>query len=477
MNPLADCCRLSRREFFTTAAGGVGGLALAALLSEEASAREAVNPLAPKPPHFKARAKNCIFFFLSGGTSQLDLFDPKPEVNKLAGQPMPESLLKEARFAFIQKDSARIMPTPRTFAKYGQSGLEFCDLLPKIATCADDICMMRSMHTGPFNHHPATVMLNSGFERMGRPTIGSWLLYGLGNESRDLPGYVVLEPGPGIRGGATNWSCGFMPSVYGPTQFHLKGEPIKNLATPAGMSPTLQRLTLDAVAELNQHRFQHLGDPEIASRVASYELAFRMQSAAPELIDLKSEDAKILEEYGVERKGMAGDFSRSTLLARRLVERGTRFVQIFMDGWDHHGGIDGGLKTNCDVVDQPIAALIRDLKRRGLLDSTLVIWGTEFGRTPLGDNRIGMTTVTGRDHHPGAFTLWMAGGGIRGGHIHGETDEIGWGIVRDGVHINDFHATLMHLFGLNHEALTYRFEGRDFRLTDVAGKVVRDLLV
>jgi uncharacterized protein (DUF1501 family) len=257
----------------------------------------------------------------------------------------------------------------------------------------------------------------------------------------------------------------------------LKGEPIKNLSTPSAMSPDIQRLTLDAVAELNQHRFQHLGDPEIASRVASYELAYRMQSAAPELIDLNREDAKTREDYGVERKGMAGDFSRSTLLARRLVERGTRFVQIFMDGWDHHGGIDGGLKTNCDVVDQPIAALIRDLKRRGLLDSTLVVWGTEFGRTPLGDNRIGMTTVTGRDHHPGAFTLWMAGGGIRGGHVHGETDEIGWSIVRDGVHINDFHATLMHLFGLNHEALTYRFEGRDFRLTDVAGKVVHDLLL
>jgi hypothetical protein len=476
MNPLNDCCRLSRREFFTTSAGGLGGLALAALLADDVGARETINPLSPKPPHFPARAKNCIFFFLSGGTSQLDLFDPKPQVNKLAGQPMPESLLKEARFAFIQKDSARILPSPRTFSKFGQSGLEFCDLLPRIATHADDICMIRSMHTGPFNHHPATVMLNSGFERMGRPTIGSWLLYGLGNESRDLPGYVVLEPGPGIRGGATNWSCGFLPSLYGATQFHLKGEPIKNLSTPDGVPAAVQRLTLDTIAELNDHRFRHLGDAEIAGRVASYELAYRMQSAAPELIDIKGEDAKTRDEYGVERKGMAGDFSRSTLLARRLVERGTRFVQIFMDGWDHHGGIDGGLKSNCDVVDRPIAALIGDLKRRGLLDSTLVVWGTEFGRTPLGDNRIGMTAVTGRDHHPNAFTLWMAGGGVRGGHVHGETDEIGWGITRDPVHINDFHATLMHLFGLNHEALTYRFEGRDFRLTDVAGKVLKDLL-
>lgn len=476
MHPLDDSCRLSRREFFTTAAGGLGGLALAALLAEEASGRETTNPLAPRQPHFQPKAKNCIFFFLSGGTSQLDLFDPKPRVNKLAGQPMPESLLKEARFAFIQKDSARIMPTPRTFAKYGKSGLEFCDLLPHIATQADEICMIRSMHTGPFNHHPATIMLNSGFERMGRPTIGSWLLYGLGNESKNLPGYVVLEPGPGIRGGATNWSNGFLPSLYGPTQFHLQGDAVKNLATPNGISPSVQRATLDTIAELNAHRYRHLGDAEIEARVASYELAYRMQSAAPDLIDLKGEDAKTLEDYGIGRKGMAGDFSRSTLLARRLVERGTRFVQIFMDGWDHHGGIDGGLKTNCDVVDRPIAALIADLKRRGMLDSTLVVWGTEFGRTPLGDNRIGMTAITGRDHHPGAFTLWMAGGGTRGGHVHGETDEIGWGITRDPVHINDFHATLLHLFGLNHEALTYRFEGRDFRLTDVAGKVARELL-
>jgi hypothetical protein len=476
MHPLKAGCALSRREFFTTAAGGVGGLALAAFLADEARAAEASNPLAAKSPHFPARAKNCIFFFLSGGTSQLDLFDPKPQVNQLAGQPMPDSLLKDARFAFIQKDSARILPSPRTFTKHGQSGLEFCDLLPHIGTCADEIAMIRSMHTGPFNHHPATIMLNSGFERMGRPTIGSWLLYGLGTESNNLPGYVVLEPGPGIRGGATNWSCGFLPSLYGATQFHLKGEPVKNLTTPAGTSRDVQRMTLDAIAELNEHRFRHLGDAEIASRVASYELAFRMQSAAPDLNDLSREDSKTLEEYGVERKGMAGDFSRSTLLARRLVERGTRFVQIYMDGWDHHGGIDGGLKTNCDIVDRPIAALIRDLKRRGLLNSTLVVWGTEFGRTPLGDNRIGMTSVTGRDHHPSAFTIWMAGGGVRGGYVHGETDAIGWSVVRDPVHINDFHATLLHLFGLNHEALTYRFEGRDFRLTDVAGKVVRELL-
>jgi hypothetical protein len=476
MNPIDDCCRQTRREFFTSAAGGIGGLALAAMLAEEASGRETKNPLAPRAPHFSPRAKNCIFFFLSGGTSQLDLFDPKPQVNKLAGQPMPESLLKEARFAFIQKDSARILPSPRTFSKHGQSGLEFCDLLPRIATCADDICMIRSMYTQPFNHHPATVMLNSGFERMGRPSIGSWLLYGLGNESKNLPGYVVLEPGPGIRGGATNWSSGFLPSHFAATQFHLQGEPVKSLTTPANVSSAVQRMTLDMIAELNHHRFRHLGDSEIESRVASYELAYRMQSSAPELNDLSSEDAKTLEDYGVNRKGKASDFSRSTLLARRLVERGTRFVQIFMDGWDHHDGIDGGLQSNCDVVDRPIAALIADLKRRGLLDSTLVVWGTEFGRTPLGDNRIGMTTVTGRDHHPGAFTLWMAGGGVRGGHVHGETDEIGWSIVRDPVHINDFHATLLHLFGLNHEALTYRFEGRDFRLTDVAGKVIRSLL-
>jgi hypothetical protein len=477
MHPSREYRRLSRREFLTSAAGGIGGLALASLLSRPTvgaeGGRKIINPLAPRASHFAGKAKNCIFFFLSGGTSQVDLFDPKPKLNEMAGKPLPESLLKGLRFAFIQKDSARVMGSPRTFKQHGKSGLYFSDLLPNIASCADDICMVRSMHTEPFNHHPATIMMNSGFSRMGRPTIGSWLTYGLGTECSELPGYVVLEPGPGIRGGATNWSCGFMPSTYGGVLFNNKGEPVKNLTVPEGISPELQRLSLDTIAQLNERRFKHIQDPEIQSRVASYELAFRMQQAAPELIDVASEKPEMLEAYGVSRQDdLQKRFSTSCLLARRMVERGVRFVNIYMDGWDHHGGINDGLKNNCAVVDQPMAALLKDLKQRGLLDSTLVVWGTEFGRTPLGDNRIGMSAVTGRDHQPTAFSLWMAGGGITGGSIYGETDELGMSVVKDPVHINDFHATLLHLFGLNHEALTYRFEGRDYRLTDVAGKVV-----
>jgi hypothetical protein len=473
MDPVQEYRHLSRREFLTTAAGGIGGVAFASLLARQGVAHDIVNPLAPRKPHFAPRVKNCIFIFLSGGTSQVDLFDPKPKLNEMAGKPLPESLLKGLRFAFIQKDSARVMGSPRTFKQYGQSGMFFSDLLPNIATCADDILMVRSMHTEPFNHHPATIMMNSGFPRMGRPTIGSWLTYGLGTECSDLPGYVVLEPGPGIRGGATNWSCGFMPSTYGAVLFNTKGESVKNLTNPDGIPPEMQRLSLDTMAQLNERRFKHIKDAEIQSRVASYELAFRMQKAAPELIELSSEKAETIESYGVNRKDdMQKRFSASCLLARRMVERGVRFVNIYMDGWDHHGGINDGLKGNCAVVDQPIAALVKDLKERRLLDSTLVVWGTEFGRTPLGDNRIGMSAVTGRDHQPSAFSLWMAGGGVKGGMVYGETDELGMNVVKDAVHINDFHATLLHLFGLNHEALTYRFEGRDYRLTDVAGKVV-----
>lgn len=479
MDPFQTHARKSRREFLTTAAGGVGGLALSALLAQEsvAATRPPINPLAAKPPHFKPRATRCIFLFLAGGASQVDLFDPKPKLNELKGQPAPPSLLKGAKFAFIQKDSAVILGTPRTFAKHGECGMDFSDLLPHTATWADHICMIRSMHTEAFNHHPATIMMNTGFQRMGRPTIGSWLTYGLGNESANLPGYVVLEPGPGIRGGATNWASGFLSSTYAGVRFNLDGEPVRDLASPKGFTREMERLALDTLGELNEHRFQHIADPEIAARVASYELAFRMQKAAPELLDLSREQRKTLDGYGVKREtAPERDFSVACLLARRMVERGVRFVNVYMDGWDHHNQINPGLEANCKVIDQPVAYLLHDLKARGLLDSTLVVWCTEFGRTPLGENRVGVPVVTGRDHHPFAFTLWMAGAGVKGGTIYGATDEFGWNVVKDPVHINDFHATLLHLFGLNHEALTYRFEGRDFRLTDVAGKVIEPLL-
>jgi hypothetical protein len=345
------------------------------------------------------------------------------------------------------------------------------------------------MHTSQFNHHPGQLMLNCGVPTFGRPSMGSWLTYGLGSESQNLPGYVVLTAGRGTSGGASLWSSGFLPSNYQGVLFRNQGDPVLNLSNPPGITAEMQHYGLDAVKDLNRLRQNVVGDPEIASRIASYELAFRMQSAAPELMDLSGESAATLEAYGVDREdpkvatergggpNQFRTFSRNCLLARRMVERGVRFVNLYHASWDHHSNLDVELTFNAQMADQPIAALLKDLKQRGLLDTTLVVWGSEFGRTPLGENRVGRKPNTGRDHHPFAFSLWMAGGGIKGGQVIGETDEIGWNIVKDPIHLNDFHATILHLFGLNHEKLTYRFQGRDFRLTDVAGKVVNQLLV
>ena len=488
MHPLDHTIHLTRRDFFTTAASGLGLLGLGAMLQQDgllAAPTAAADPLLPRPPHFPAKAKNCIFIFMEGAPSQLDLFDPKPKLNELNGQPLPDSLLEKVRFAFIKKETARLMGSKRTFAKHGQCGMDFSDLLPHLAQRADDLLMVRSMHTDQFNHHPAQLLLQCGRATFGLPTVGSWLTYGLGSQARDLPGYVVLANGRGTSGGTTLWQSGFLPSLYAGVPFRNQGEPVLNLKNPDGLPPALQRAGLDALSELNHAHLERAQDPEIASRIASYELAFRMQSAAPELIDLSKEDAKTLEAYGVDREdppikadraggpGQFRAFAKNCLLARRLVERGVRFVNVIHASWDHHSNLDKELPFNAGMADQPIAALIQDLKERGLLDETLVVWGSEFGRTPLGENRNGSTNVTGRDHHPYAFTLLMAGGGIKGGQVYGETDEIGWGIVRDPVHVNDFHATLLHLFGLDHLKLTHRFQGRDFRLTDVAGNVVK----
>ncbi|MEA3212113.1 MAG: hypothetical protein QOE70_5170 [Chthoniobacter sp.] len=490
MNPLEQAIHLTRRNFFTTAASGLGLVALGSLLdSERLLASPTADPLLPKPPHFAPKAKNCIFIFMEGAPSQLDLFDPKPKLNELNGQPLPESLLKNVRFAFIKKETARLMGSPRKFQKHGQCGMEFSDLLPHLGTCADDLLMVRSMHTDQFNHHPAQLLMQCGRATFGLPTVGAWLNYGLGSESRNLPGYVVLNAGRGTSGGTTLWQSGFLPSVYAGVLFRNQGEPVLNLRNPAGLPVELQRAGLDALAQLNQEHFEQARDPEIASRIAAYELAFRMQSAAPELIDLAKEDPQTLERYGVtrddppikaDRAGGPGQyraFATNCLLARRLVERGVRFVNVIHASWDHHSNLDRELGYNAGMADQPIAALIQDLKERGLLDETLVVWGSEFGRTPLGENRGGNTkNVTGRDHHPNAFTILMAGGGIKGGQVFGETDELGWDVVRDPVHVNDFHATLLHLFGLDHLKLVHRFQGRDFRLTDVSGKVVKPWL-
>lgn len=478
----------ARRDFLATSASGIGTLALASLLQTDGLlAEEANHPLSPKPPHFTPKAKACICIYLEGAPSQIDLFDPKPKLNELDGQPLPDSLIKSVRFAFIQKESARLMGCPRKFRKHGASGMDFSDFLPHLATCADDLCMIRSMHTEAFNHHPGQLMMNTGVATFGRPSMGAWLTYGLGSVSKNLPGYVVLTSGRGTSGGASNWSSGFLPSTYQGVLFRNQGDPILNLSNPKGLSQAMQERSIAALRDLNHTRYQSIRDPEINSRIAAYELAFRMQSAAPELIDLSKEPKKIREEYGLDRdepskggrgggKGVFHSFATNCLLARRLVERGVRFVNLYHASWDHHSNLDAELAFNCQMADQPIAALIKDLKRRKLLDSTLIIWLSEFGRTPLGENRPGFKSVTGRDHHPFAFTIWMAGGGVKAGQVYGKTDEIGWHVVEDPMHVNDFHATLLHLFGLNHLKLTYRFQGRDFRLTDVAGQVVKKLL-
>lgn len=473
---------LNRRRFFATGASGLGTLALASLLKEEGLlASETSAPQA----HYAPKAKRCIYLFMEGGPSQMDLFDPKPKLNELDGQPMPESMLKDIKFAFIQKEAARLMGSPRTFKRYGECGMELSDLLPHLSTCVDDIAMIRSMHCEQFNHLPGQLMMLTGSDLQGRPTLGSWLNYGLGSESSNLPGYVVLATlGRGLPGGASSWSSGFLPSQYAGTLFRNQGSPVLNLETPQQVSSAAQMRSLQAINELNGLRFEQVGNPEIASRINAYELAFRMQQTAPELLDLSGETKATLEEYGVTRDeasksgtaGFLGSYARNCLLARRMVERGVRFVTLFLSTWDHHSSLDSGLERYTQISDQPVAALLKDLKRRGLLEDTLVVWGGEFGRTPLGENRVNFKKVTGRDHHPYSFSMWMAGGGIKGGQTIGETDEIGWGIAKDPIHVHDLHATILHLFGLNHEELTYRFQGRDFRLTDVEGTVVQRLL-
>ena len=493
MQPSLNHFLHSRRDFFTSSASGLGGLGLAWLMAQDSlaapiSSSSTVNPLVSKPPHFEARAKSCIFIFLAGAPSQIDLFDPKPKLLQLDGQPLPESLGKNVRFAFIDTKTAMLKGSPRKFRPHGECGMEISDRLPHIATCADDMALVRSMVTEEFNHHPAQQMMNCGVGRLGRPSIGSWLTYGLGSASSNLPGYVVLSAGSGTSGGASNWTSGFLPSTFQGVPFRTQGEPVLNLQSPPGISRPMQREGLEAITQLNQIRFRQSHDSEIANRISSYELAFNMQAEAPDLLDLTQETHSTLEAYGVERPdplnrryrafrpGTMAKFSRNCLLARRLVERGVRFINLYHATWDHHDALEKDLAYNCRIVDQPVAALLKDLKQRGLLDSTLVVFAGEFGRTPLADNHETSGQKPGRDHHPFAFSLWMAGGGVSGGQVVGRTDEIGWAPVEDPVHINDFHATLLHLFGIEHLKLTRRFGGFDLRLTNVGGKVVEKLL-
>jgi Protein of unknown function (DUF1501) len=466
----------TRRSFFQECAGGIGIIALAELMAREGrAAAPEMNPLAPKKPNFAPKAKNVIFMFMEGGPSQLDLFDPKPELQKWSGKPLPPSLTKDLKLAFT-KPNAAVLASPRTFQPYGKSGMQFSDYIPHIGSCADDLCMVRSMYTDAFNHHPGQLLLFGGSVQVGRPTMGAWVLYGLGSESQNLPGFVVLGSGVGTSGGTSNWSSGFLPSTYQGVVFRSSGDPVLYLSNPQGITREMQRAGLDALKDLNEEHYENTGDMEIASRISSYELAFRMQMAAPELLDFSRESPETLAMYGVNEEPTR-QFATNCLLARRMVERGVRFVMMTHASWDDHTNLNKKLKKNCDIADKPTAALIQDLKRRGLLESTLVVWGGEFGRTPMVEIRDPRDADNaGRDHHPLAYSLFLAGGGIRGGTVVGQTDELGLSITEDKVHVHDLQATILHCLGLEHTRLTYRHMGRDFRLTDVAGNLVPKML-
>src|SRR5580658_6942628 len=467
----------TRRSFFRSCAGGIETLALASLLERDGLAGVVADPLAPKAPHFAPHAKNVICLFMEGAPSQMDLFDPKPALQKYSGQSLPPSMTKDLRLAFI-KPTAAVLASPRIFTPHGQSGIEFSDYIPHIASCADDICLVRSMVTDAFNHHPGQLLLFTGSQQFGRPTMGAWVVYGLGSESQNLPGFVVLSSGVGTSGGASNFASGFLPSSYQGVVLRSSGDPVLYLSNPAGISTGMQRAALDTLKDLNEEHQAQTGDMEIASRIASYELAFRMQSAAPELLDFSKESPETMAMYGIQDRAAASQFAVNCLLARRMVERGVRFVMLTHASWDDHTDLNRKLKKNCDMADLPTAALIKDLKQRGLLDETLVVWGGEFGRTPMVEIRDPRdVNNAGRDHHPLAYSLFLAGGGIKGGQVVGKTDELCMNVVEDKVHVHDLQATLLHCLGLEHARLTYRHMGRDFRLTDVAGNVVQKMLV
>ena len=474
MNPQLD---ITRRHFFSDCGIGVGKIALAGLLSgalrQPARAGRPASPLAPHPPHFPGKAKAVIQLFMAGAPSQLELFDHKPKLTEIEGRPIPPEVIGSQRYAFIRPDAAVLGPRYR-FARHGQSGAEISEMLPQLATVVDEIAIVKSCRTDQFNHAPAQIFMNCGFAQPGRPSMGSWVTYGLGSESDELPAFVVMSTGSGISGGSANWSSGFLPSVYTGTRFRNAGPPILNVASPQGADRQLAAETLGLVSAVNRRRLAADGDPEIATRIAAYEMAHRLQTSAPELMNLADETPETLALYGCDPA--KASFARACLVARRLVERGVRFVTIYHEGWDAHSDVAGNVKNNCGATDRGSAALVADLKRRGMLDETLVVWGGEFGRTPMVESSAVLGRSMGRDHHPNAFTMWLAGGGIKGGVTYGETDELGFHIARDEVHVHDLQATILHCLGLDHERLTYRYQGRDFRLTDVHGHVVNGIL-
>jgi hypothetical protein len=471
----------TRRHFFSRCGVGLGRIALASLLTDGAltltgATSKPANPMAPKPPHFPPKARNVIYLFMAGGPSQLELFDYKPKLQEYDGKTAPESLLKGKRFAFMDsftKEPPKLLGSRREFKRYGKSGLYFSELLPNIGSVADDLAVISGVATDNFNHGPAKCFINTGSTRFGRPSIGAWVTYGIGSESEDLPGFVVLQSGPrGPRGGAALWGSGFLPTAYQGVPFRSGGDPILDLSSPKGITERNQKQALDTIRDLNLAKLSETGDPEITTRIAAYEMAYRMQTSGPELIDFAKESRKTLEMYGAEPG--KSSYANNCLLARRLVERGVRFVQLYHTDWDHHADLGQPLEQVSREVDRPTAALIRDLKERGLLEHTLVIWGGEFGRTPMGEVR--ERNKAGRNHHIDAYTLLMAGGGIRSGQVVGGTDELGFSPAAERIHVHDIQASILHLLGLDHTRLTFQFQGRQFRLTDVGGQVIQKLL-
>ncbi|MCA9135871.1 MAG: DUF1501 domain-containing protein [Planctomycetales bacterium] len=476
---------ITRRQLFGTCGIGIGKISLATLLARDLGAAEPT-PYVASPSaasrndwplgglHHPAKIKRVIYLFMAGAPSQLDLFDHKPKLTELEGKPIPPSVIAGQRYAFIQPGAAVLSPRFK-FKRFGKSGAEIAETLPHLGEIADDVAFIRSVHTNQFNHAPAQILVNTGSPIPGRPAMGSWLTYGLGSEADDLPGFVVLKSGGNLSGGAAMWSNGFLPGEHQGVPFRSSGDPILHVATPSGISKQTQRATLDLLADLNRRRKQTLNVDGISSRIESYEMAYRMQTRAPELMDFSSESDDTLAMYGTDRND-AGSFAKNCVLARRLAERGVRFIQLYHAGWDHHSNVEGGLKSQCKATDQGCAALVKDLKRRGMLDETLVVWGGEFGRTPMVEASAALGRSLGRDHHPQAYTMWMAGGGIRAGQTIGKTDDLGFHPVEDPVHVHDIQATILHQLGIDHERLTFTFAGRPYRLTDIHGNVIDKLV-
>ena len=478
-NALSRLQSQTRRHFLTQSTAGIGAMALSQFAEAQNRDQGTLNPLSPRPSPLAAKAKRVIYLHMTGSPPNLDLFDYKPDLVKRDGEDCPDEFLAGREFAFT-KGVPKLMGSPRSWSQVGENGIWMSDAIPHFHEVADEMCIVHSMYTDQFNHAPAELLVYTGSPRSGRPSMGSWVTYGLGSENENLPGFVVLiSSGVQPNGGKNSFGSGFLPSVYQGVQCRSKGDPVLYASNPAGMDRSMRRKTLDALSDLNQAQAEEMGHPETMTRISQYELAFRMQMAVPDVMDISQESKETLDAYGAV-PGTAS-LANNCLLARRLTEAGVRFVHLFDWGWDFHGtgadtGLKDGLTNKCATMDRPIAALIKDLKQRGLLDETLIVWGGEFGRTPFREGRTAGGKILGRDHYPDVFTMWMAGGGVKGGFEYGRSDALGFKVSENPVHVHDLQATLLHQLGFNHEQLTYRFQGRDYRLTDVHGKVIKDLL-